>query len=134
MKRALVSLALSVLAFTAALAFALPALAANDAATAKAGAGASVEGGASLGGTGINNTPGALGTGIDVNAKPAGTIKLPPDKKETVEGKKEAVEGSKDADPGKASAGASRPRGSLADEADKQDEEFRRKQRLERVK
>jgi len=132
MKRALLSLALSVLAFTAALAFALPALAANDAATAKAGAGASVEGGASLGGTGINNTPG--GTGIDVNAKPAGTLKLPPDKKETVEGKKEAVEGGKDGDPGKSSAGASRPRGSLADEADKQDEEFRRKQRLERRK
>ena len=125
-----------------ALSLAVPALAVNDAATARAGAGASIEGGASLGGTGINNGPGALGTGLDINFKPTGTLRIPVGRKDDG---KAAPEAQKDGDTRKdsealrkdepkSSAGASRPRGSLSEEADKQDEEFRKKRRLDRGK
>ena len=81
----------------------------------KAGVGASTEGGASLGGTGIDSGV-ANPRGVDERDR---RIKL---------------ERRLPADKGGASTGATKPRSDLSEEADKQDEEFRRKQDAERRK
>jgi hypothetical protein len=81
----------------------------------KAGVGASTEGGASLGGTGIDSGV-ANPRGIDERDRPLKLERKPP------------------ADKAGASTGSTKPRGDLSEEADRQDEEFRRKQDAERRK
>lgn len=93
----------------------LPAASADDKDRSKAGVGASTEGGASLGGTGID-------AGI---ANPRGVDER--DKRLKLERKLPA-------DKAGASTGATRPHADLSEEADRQDEEFRRKQDAERRK
>lgn len=93
-----------------------PARSADERDRSKAGAGASTEGGASLGGTGID--PGV--------ANPRGVDER--DRRLKLERKVPADKA------GTSSAGANRPHGDLSEEADRQDEEFRRKQDAERRK
>ena len=97
----------------------LPAASADERDRSKAGAGASTEGGASLGGTGIDSGV-ANQRGVDERDKRLKLERKPPADKAG------ASAGS--------SAGAPKPRGDLSEEADKQDEEFRRKQDAERRK
>jgi hypothetical protein len=85
----------------------------------KAGAGASSEGGASLGGTGIDS-------GV---ANPRGVDER--DRRLKLERKLPADKGGASSG---SSTGATKARGDLSEEADKQDEEFRRKQDAERHK
>ena len=94
----------------------LPAASADERDRSKAGAGASTEGGASLGGTGIDSgVPNPRG--IDERDR---RLKL---------------ERKLPADKAGASTGATaRPHTDLSEEADRQDEEFRRKQDAERRK
>jgi hypothetical protein len=92
----------------------LPA-AADERDRSKAGVGASTEGGASLGGTGIDSGV-ANPRGVDERDR---RLKL--DRKAR-------------ADKAGASTGSTRPHGDLSEEADRQDEEFRRKQDTERRK
>jgi hypothetical protein len=111
--------------------FSLPAASADaDRDRSKAGAGASTEGGASLGGTGIDSGV-ANQRGLD---DPDKRLKLqrkpkPDEEKQPPERAKSPVE------PGNASSGAT-AKGSadLSEELDKQDEEFRRKQDAARRK
>ncbi len=106
--------------------FSLPAASADDRGDrdrSKAGAGASTEGGASLGGTGIDS-------GV---ANPRGGDD--PDKRLKLQRKPRPVEEKQPPERGNASSGAT-ARGSaeLSEEVDKQDEEFRRKQDAARRK
>jgi hypothetical protein len=95
------------------------AAAADERDRSKAGVGASTEGGASLGGTGIDSGV-ANPRGVDESDKRLKIErKLPADKAGASSG---------------SSSGATKPRGDLSEEADKQDEEFRRKQDAERRK
>ena len=103
-----------------ALAFSEPA-AAQEKDKAKAGSGASTEGGASLGGTGIDSGV-ANPRGVDQTDKRL-RIELKKPKKDPEDKPDRRSTAAKDA----ASAGANAPRGTLSDEADKQDEEFKKR-------
>src|SRR2546423_10083162 len=116
--RHLVSLILFALALTL---FALPALAAGDDAKAAAGSGASVEGGVSLGGTGMG--PGALGRGLDPSRPPVGMHRIPLNRKDSEER-------------GSSSGSSARSRGDnsaeLSNQAEKEEDAIRLKQQLRR--
>ena len=104
------TLALLVLA-----AFSLPALAAGEDARARAGANASVEGGATLGDTGINS--GALGRGIDLNRPAPGMLRVPTNRRDRDD---------------RASTGSSRPVQQATDlggEAEREEDAIRHKMR-----
>jgi hypothetical protein len=105
----------------------------------KTGSGASTEGGASLGGTGIDSGI-SNQRGAD---DPDRRLKLHRKPKPVDEPRSPSIEPGKPpaAEPRKpsaeadgASTGATKPRGSLSDEADRHDEEFRRKQDAQRRK
>ena len=99
---------------------ATPAGAASDEAKARAGVNASVDGGASLGGTGIANTP--RGPGLRVPDEGQGRIRIPLGRPRNDD----------------ASAGASSPERrsgtDLGFEAEKEEEEFLKKQRTAPLK
>ena len=121
------------IAAIAAIVFSMSAPAADgkDRDRSQAGTGASSEGGASLGGTGIDSgVANPRGT-----AEPDKRIKLQKQPKPTEEPKDSGAERKRPDDRGNASAGsASRGSADLSEEADKQDEEFRKKQDAERRK
>ena len=101
--------------------FSLGCFAAGEEARARAGNGASVEGGVSIGQTGINSggVAGSLGHGIDINRAPPGTIKLrlPPNRRDREE---------------RASTGASRAESQATDlgaDAEREEDAIRRKAR-----
>jgi len=115
--------------------FCLPAAFADDRERG-AGVGASTEGGASLGGTGIDSgVTNQRGTDerdkrFKLQRKPKPTEEPKP-----AEGVKDPAEPKPPAERGNASSGSTSKRSAdLSEEADKQDEEFRRKQRAERRK
>jgi hypothetical protein len=113
--------------------FSLPAASADDRGDrdrSKAGAGASTEGGASLGGTGIDSGVANPRGGDDSDKR----LKLQR-KPKPVEEKQPPERSKPEAQPGNASSGAT-AKGSadLSEEVDKQDEEFRRKQDAARRK
>ena len=112
----------------AALAFSEPA-AAQEKDKSKAGSGASTEGGASLGGTGIDSGV-ANPRGVDETDRRL-RIELKKPRKDPEENADRRSTAAKDAakDKDAASAGANKPRGTLSDEADKQDQEFSRNRR-----
>ena len=105
--------------------FTLPAASADlqDRDRGKAGTGASTEGGASLGGTGIDS-----GISNQRGTNDSDKRIILQRKPRPVEERKEPAEPKPPADKSGASSGATRHRGDLSEEADKQDEEFRRKQ------
>jgi hypothetical protein len=104
----------------AALTFSEPA-AAPEKDKSKAGSGASTEGGASLGGTGIDSGV-ANPRGVDETDKRLRIERKP--KKDPEDKPDRRSSAAKDA-----STGATNPRGSLSDEADKQDQEFSKNRR-----
>lgn len=114
-----------VLCGATAAAFALPALSAGDGAGAKGGVNASIEGGASLGGTGVDSGAGG-NSAADRPAKPDPRLRVPAQHKDPEER-------------GAASAGSSaedsaRGGTDLGVKADKEDEERRKQERMQRGK
>src|SRR5260221_3489737 len=112
-----------ILVSLAALVFSEPA-AAQEKDKSKAGTGASTEGGASLGGTGIDSGV-ANPRGVDETDKRL-RIELKNPKKDPEDNPDRRSTAAKDSakDKDAASTGATKPRGTLSDEADKQDREF----------
>lgn len=89
----------------------------------KSGTGASTEGGASLGGTGIDS-----GISNQRGTNDSDKRIILQRKPKPAEERREPAEPKPPADKSGASGGATRERGDLSEEADRQDEEFRRKQ------
>jgi hypothetical protein len=122
--------------------FSLPAAAVDD--RDRTGTGASTEGGASLGGTGIDSgvrNPRGVDDPdkrlkLERHPKPAAEPRKPDlPERAPAERKIPPERGSAPAERGNASSGAtSKGSAELSEEADKQDEEFRRKQDAERRK